>query len=254
MIERCTVQIKGKEYNIDLTLPLDISLPLHEGDENPNCYWAEPPVFETVRAGDFIGSVAEGGPVNYQRICITPHGNGTHTEGRAHIEKEISSTVNNSLKKFIFICELISVEPELSSNDDLVVTEKILREALIHKDAEAVAIRTLPNDPAKRVRKYSGSNPPYFTEEAIAFLVKSGVRHLLTDLPSIDKEADEGKLAGHRAFWDPNGNKRDNCTITELIFVSDEITDGLYLLNLQVCSLEADAVPSKPVLYYLYKN
>jgi kynurenine formamidase len=254
MIERCSLTIKGEEFTIDISNPLDISLPLQEGNKNPNCYWAEPPIFETIREENFIGSVAEGGPVNYQKITITPHGNGTHTEGRAHIEKEMSATVNNSLKKFIFICELISVKPELSKNGDLVITEVLLKESFANRNAEALVVRTLPNNTDKRTRKYSGSNPPYFTPEAIAYLVKMGIQHLLTDLPSIDKEVDGGKLAGHRAFWYPDGVARDYCTITELIYVADRIEDGLYLLNLQVCSLATDAAPSKPLLYYLIKN
>ena len=39
--------------------------------------------------------------------------------------------------------------------------------------------------------------------------------------------------------------------ITEMIFVSDQILDGDYLLNLQMASFENDASPSKPVLYQI---
>ncbi|MFA0961772.1 cyclase family protein [Roseivirga sp. BDSF3-8] len=239
---------------VDLSRPLDISLPLREGHENPNCYWAEPPLFETIRMGEFVGSVKEGGPVNYQKVTITPHGNGTHTESHAHIEKDMKATVNNSLKKFIFICNLITVEPELLKNGDRVITESIVRKAPTHQDTEAIVVRTLPNTADKLARKYSGTNPAYFTTGAVAYLAEKGIKHLLIDLPSVDKEEDGGKLAGHRAFWYPQGKLRRNCTITELIFVPDDVSDGLYLLNLQICSLETDAAPSKPVLYYMNKN
>ncbi len=40
-----------------------------------------------------------------------------------------------------------------------------------------------------------------------------------------------------------------NATITEMIYVSDEVEDGDYILNLQIASFENDASPSKPVLY-----
>jgi hypothetical protein len=36
-----------------------------------------------------------------------------------------------------------------------------------------------------------------------------------------------------------------------MIFLPDSIPDGIYLLNLQIASLETDASPSKPVLYKL---
>jgi len=78
---------------------------------------------------------------------------------------------------------------------------------------------------------------------------------LLIDLPSVDKEHDEGKLLSHKAFWnvkdvnDLNADARMNCTITEMIYVDDSILDGSYFLNLQIASFENDASPSKPVLY-----
>jgi hypothetical protein len=37
-------------------------------------------------------------------------------------------------------------------------------------------------------------------------------------------------------------------------FVSDEVKDGTYLLNLQIASFENDASPSKPVLYAILKD
>ena len=59
----------------------------------------------------------------------------------------------------------------------------------------------------------------------------------------------------HKAFWNVkdinnlNSDARLEATITEMIFVADEIKDGSYLLNLQIASFENDASPSKPILY-----
>ncbi|MNT20180.1 hypothetical protein D3C72_1554800 [compost metagenome] len=59
----------------------------------------------------------------------------------------------------------------------------------------------------------------------------------------------------HKAFWNVkdthnlNSDARFNTTITEMIYVSDEIEDGNYILNLQIASFENDASPSKPILY-----
>jgi hypothetical protein len=44
---------------------------------------------------------------------------------------------------------------------------------------------------------------------------------------------------------------RLNATITELIYVPEHISDGLYALNLQCPNLQTDAVPSRPVIYRL---
>ncbi|MDQ3181409.1 MAG: hypothetical protein M3Q33_12915, partial [Acidobacteriota bacterium] len=64
------------------------------------------------------------------------------------------------------------------------------------------------------------------------------------------------KLSNHRIFWNveqgafsTNEKSLVNNTITEMIFVPDEITDGNYLLNLQIAAFAADASPSRPILF-----
>jgi hypothetical protein len=44
---------------------------------------------------------------------------------------------------------------------------------------------------------------------------------------------------------------RAHATITELAFVGNSVPDGAYLLSLQVAPFEADAAPSRPILYPL---
>ena len=116
---------------------------------------------------------------------------------------------------------------------------------------EALVLRTLPNDAAKRQRHYSGTNPTYIEPALAEWLVEYNVQHFLLDLPSVDREEDAGQLLAHHAFWQYPAQPRREATITELIFVPDEVPDGLYLLNIQITSLELDASPSKPVLYQL---
>ncbi|MGB0167612.1 MAG: cyclase family protein, partial [Luteibaculum sp.] len=114
----------------------------------------------------------------------------------------------------------------------------------------AVIIRTLPNNREKLGKNYSNTNPPYFEPEALAWLREIGVDHVLVDLPSVDREHDGGLLLAHRAFWEkPLDEKGKHRTITELIFVPDNASDGWYWLNLMISSFENDAVPSRPVIY-----
>ena len=87
--------------------------------------------------------------------------------------------------------------------------------------------------------------------EGAKFLREIGVKHLLIDLPSVDKEKDDGKLGAHKAFWNYPDAIREDATITEFIYVSNKIKDGHYLLNLQIAPFHNDASPSKPVLYKL---
>ena len=245
----------GRTYSYDPAAPIDISLPLAPGAEQVNCFWAEPVQFDTIRVGSFVGSVALGGSTNYQRVHLTPHGNGTHTECYGHISPDPAITLNQCLRRFLFVARLVSVAPRPQPNGDLVVMLADVQAALAsHTDRsipEALVLRTLPNAEAKRHRQYSGTNPIY-TEPALAhFLVENNVQHFLLDLPSVDREEDAGQLLAHHAFWQYPVQPRRDATITELIFVPDEVTDGLYLLNIQITSLELDASPSKPVLYQL---
>ena len=116
---------------------------------------------------------------------------------------------------------------------------------------KALIVRTMPNTSRKLHHNYSGSNPAYFTKEAMRSIVDHGIEHLVTDLPSVDKEQDEGKLIAHKVFWQLEGAIRINTTITELAYIENNIEDGIYLMDLQVLRLYMDASPSNPILYSL---
>jgi len=251
---KATLKHNNQTFEVDFSKPIDISITLTNTDENPIAWYIEKPEIEPVRFGDWIGKVSEGSSsTNFNNIFFNPHGHGTHTECLGHITKEFYS-INDTLKTFFFTAELVSVTPEIQG-EDLVITKDQIEKALEGKSPEAVIIRTLPNLNEKLSKKYSNTNPPYLDENAAIFLRKSGVQHLLIDLPSVDKEKDEGKLLAHKAFWNVknvdilNEDARLDTTITELIYVKDEVLDGSYLLNLQIASFENDASPSKPVLY-----
>ena len=250
-MELRNMMVDSNQLQVDLDNPMDISIPLRSGSKNPNCYHAESPIFKPVVQDGFIGSIAQGGPCNHRIISIVPHGNGTHTECYGHISPSPQATLNNSLKKFHFLAQLISVEPHMTDQDDQVILWDHVQKKLGDQSPEALVIRTLPNSADKLTRQYSGTNPPYLEPGFGGQLAARKISHLLTDLPSIDKEVDGGKLINHHEFWGYPENPRTDCTITELIFVPDSILDGIYLLNLQICSLESDASPSKPILYHI---
>lgn len=243
-----TLLHNGKTFRVDFFNPIDISMPL-TADEHASKAWYVPPVkIEPVRMGEWVGDVNQGGSVNFRNITFNPHGNGTHTECVGHISKE-NYSINKVLKRFMFHAELISVLPEFLDNGDQVITKRGIELTLEGKKAEALIIRTISNSPAKLVTQYSNTNPPYISKEAIEYILSLGYQHLLIDMPSVDKEVDEGVLAAHHAFWEYPGNTQEQRTITEMIYVPNEILDGTYILNLQIASFENDASPSKPVLY-----
>lgn len=240
---------------IDTSKGFDISIPLEGNDQNPRAWYVEPPIIEPVRNENFIGSVQEGGAVNFRNIFFNPHGHGTHTECLGHITEEVHS-INQNLKESFFTAKLITLEPTSVINGETIEEDFILipsqfETILKNVETQALIIRTSPNDESKKHLNYSASNPAYLDVKVNRILNKAKIEHLLIDLPSVDRESDGGKLEFHHAFWGVPNDPQFHKTITELIFVPNHVPDGDYILNLQTAPFENDATPSRPVLFQI---
>lgn len=253
---------KQRTWRADVSRPLDISIPLRFDGAQPHCFGAPPARAETYVAGTFEGDVRRGGSCNCSTHVLTPHCNGTHTECVGHITHERVS-IRDVAQESLLLAGVVSIEPQPSPKaldaSDRVIRGDALRAACksLPAECQALVLRSLPNSAEKLARDYdAGPCPAYLEAEAAHYLVECGIEHLLVDLPSIDRMADEGRLLAHRIFWGlPLGANsvtqatRPHATITELIYVDSQIADGVYLLNLQIAPFVADAAPSRPVLY-----
>ncbi len=245
---KATIQHQQRSYKIDFAQPISIALSLQASEAAASAWYCPPVDITAVQTEQFVGDVNLGGAVNFRNITFNPHGNGTHTECVGHISKEFYS-IQDVLKTFIFVAQLVSIEPEAIDGDAVITLAQIQATYQAEDQAEAFLVRTLPNTPDKKTRQYSNTNPPYLEAAALAWLYEQGVRHFMIDTPSVDKEQDDGILAAHHAYWDYPNNPRLDATITELIYVPNSIADGLYILNLQIAPMENDASPSQPILY-----
>jgi len=245
-----TTTIEDKKYSADLTQPIDISIPLLSEAPGPKCFHAPNVRMWPVVAGDWIGSTASGSPVNFYNLQLNPHGNGTHTECVGHISKE-KVTINTVLRQCMCTAQLITIEPTQLAHGDSVITTEQLAQLELATGISALIIRTSPNTAHKMTKDYSSTNPPYMTTEAVQYIVNQGYVHLLLDLPSIDREKDDGKLAAHKAFWNYPATIDNKKTITEMIYVNNSVIDGLYLCDIQIINIDLDASPSRPLLYKL---
>lgn len=244
---KATFKINEELFTVDFSNPLDISIPLNASANNPIAWYLDAPKIEPVTIDGWVGKVSEGASVNFNNIYFNPHAHGTHTECVGHISEEFHS-INEALKEFFFLAEVISVAPQKVGGDQI-IPKTVLESVLKGKKPEAVVIRTLPNTSGKQSQKYSHTNWPYLHQDAAKYLRELGVKHILIDLPSVDKEKDGGKLLAHKAFWNYPEAPRYDATITEFIYVPNSVKDGIYLLNLQIAPFQNDASPSKPVLY-----
>ena len=246
MDHKAIIMIDGIHMEWDFMGGINCSFPLQHGANNPNAFHLPHPEFIPFESGDFIGSTLQGGPVNCAILHLAPHGNGTHTESIWHISTE-KYPICNVFERWFFTAQLCTIEPIMIA-DSMMITKQAIMLALGNARPEAILIRTQKSTEQKM---WSGMDAPAFEPAGLAWLAEIGIRHLLTDLPSVDPEEDEGKLAAHHAFWDYPDNPRIQATITEMIAIPEDVNDGLYLLQFGIAPLMSDASPSMITLYPL---
>lgn len=233
-------------YKFNANKFTDLSLSLNK-ENNVNCYDLQGPSFEYFKSEAFTGSLAAGGSVNCERISFYPHASSTHTECALHV-LPVNFDMRTVQIPVLQMCRVFSVQPSLVDGDwclDMAALNGLSNE----EKFEAIVFRTLPNEAEKSHKNYSGINPAYFEPSVLTHLQNLGFKHLLTDLPSIDKESDAGRLAAHKNWFLVNGQAPADRTITELVYVPNELPDGLYVLSIQVPKIETDAVPSRILVY-----
>jgi len=240
--------LNGRQFLANLTRGFDISRPVRV-QRGARAFGIPAAEVKAFRAGTFVGDVRQGGSCNCESVTFTPHGNGTHTESWGHLTKKRVGVLAE-LTDILLHTHLISLQPHARAKGDLVIEAEQIKTALNGlPNPEALVVRTLFPTP----RKLSDI-PAYFAADALHFLAKQGVRHLVTDLPSLDR-FDDKKLMAHRAWWDlPVGAekphpRRRHCTVTELARIASRVKDGTFIMNLQVVGFPTDASPSRPILF-----
>ena len=251
------IVINNEKKKADLSHPIDLSL-TSKIKNSFKAWYVDEIQIKVIKNGDFIGSVNQGGSVNFKEILINPHGNMTHTESVGHISKE-EVFVNKILEKYHFSAQLISLEPEKANSDgesgvkkgDFYVGIDQIKDK-IKPNIDALILKTQKNYHQLKEKTYNNTNWPYLKKETAAYIRDCGIVHLLIDQPSVDKEFDDGNLLAHKAFWNYPNELDKKRTITELIGIPDGVNDGIYLLNLSMANIENDASPSRPTIYKLF--
>jgi kynurenine formamidase len=260
----------GRRWQADVSAPVDLAITLQFPGPQPRFFADSPATAAPLRSGGFTGAVSSGASCNCGVYTLSPHCHGTHTECVGHVARNATALAGLTPVPPA-LAVLVSVRPETlgpaaaahagpADATDRVVTRGQLATAAarwIGDPWTALVVRTLPNDPGKRYLSYDGPCPaPYFTADAMRWVVERGVTSLVVDLPSLDRADDGGSLAVHRLYWglapdvlDAHQARRGRALVTELAYVPDSAPDGTYLLDLQVPAFATDAAPSRPVLY-----
>lgn len=249
---KAEVDWDGARLSVDFAHGRALSISLDPGGRHPS-FFAEAGVkAQPLRRGDFVGDMAGGSSCNAEVIEFSPHSHGTHTECIGHILPEHQSVIG-TVDEAPTLLRLITIGPE-SLDDNGRIPASALGE-LEGFGGGALALRTLPNEAAKQWRNYDREpNFPVLSAAAMRALSESPLVHLLIDTPSADDPQSQG-LENHATWWGLNASVQPGVpnpqsrSITEMIFVPDDIDDGDYWLDLQLAPIVSDAVPSRPVIY-----
>ena len=265
------IALAGAEVRVDLARPVSLALILDFDGPQPRHFGAPRASARPFEAPGFSGAVASGASCNCEVITLIPHCQGTHTDCAGHLTRGRLDAYR-VVPKGLVPAVLLSVTPLAAAVSgestvpapaagDLLISAAAIAAAWpagAPFAAQALVIRTLPNSADKATRDYTLGSPPYLSRQAAELLVSRGIRHLIVDVPSLDRAYDEGRLTAHRIFFGlpPDSAQletaaRPDATVTEFAFIPDALADGAYLLQLQVPALAGDAVPSRPRLYPL---
>jgi kynurenine formamidase len=266
-------ELEGVEYSSDTSEGVSLGIQVDFDGPQPNHFGAPKASRSPLKLGGFVGDTTQGGSCNVDAIEMVPHCNGTHTESIGHIvDPEVPIGLNQL--NALTTATLLHVEAEPFSDvreslgesyrpalqePDWVVSAKQLEFALHSIDlplTTSLIVTSHDNESAKS-RSYNEENqPPFFTIEAMKLIVSKKFQHLLVSFPSVDRMYDDGLLTNHHLYWNVQEGTHeltedcwDEKTITEMIYVPESVESGLYLLNLQVPGFNADAAPSRPIIY-----
>jgi kynurenine formamidase len=244
---------------VDFASAVSLALELDFTAAQPRHFGAPPATSERFQVANFEGEVARGASCNCRRITLVPHCNGTHTESASHL-----TIAQRPLHEFLpagpVPALLLTVRPTDAMQGDedtmplplpgdrLVTRAGLLAAWAPHSAAapRALLLRTGTD--------WDDSEPPFLTRQLMQELVARGIEHLVIDLPSVDRLADEGRLTAHRIFFGlPAGSTdlaeaaRASATITELAHFPERLRDGPCAVQIQIPAWSGDAVPSRPL-------
>lgn len=243
---------------VDFAAAVSLALELDFNRPHPRHFGAPPATSEAFRVGSFEGDVTRGASCNCRRVTLIPHCNGTHTESASHLTVE-QRPLHSFVPKAPLSALLLTVRatPAGEEEDSVPAPQPgdrlITRGGLLQAWSAYAAVR--PRALVLRTgTDWQEQAPPFLSRQLVTELIARGVEHLVTDLPSVDRLADEGRLTAHRLFFGlPPGSTRlaeatrATATVTELARIPAHLADGPCAVQLQMPDWSGDAVPCRPL-------
>lgn len=244
---------------VDFSAAVSLALVLDFDRPHPRHFGAPPASSEPFRIEGFEGDVARGASCNCRRLVLIPHCNGTHTESASHL-----TIAQRALHELLPVAPmtalLLSVRPVAAAQtDEDSSPEPQPGDRIITRTAMLAAWDKHSSAQPRALLLHTGTDwndaaPPFLSRQLVQELVARGIEHLVTDLPSVDRLADEGRLTAHRIFFglppastDLGAATRPQATITELASFPASLPEGPCAVQIQIPAWSGDAVPSRPL-------
>lgn len=247
----------GDTLEVDFSKGRSLAIDFVPGGPHPIFFTDSQVRTRPLAVGEFVGDMKKGGSCNADVIEFSPHSHGTHTECVGHIHSDHQS-VTETIDQRPTLMRIITIGFEMLEDGHRIPASALSE--IEQFDGKALAFRTLPNDETKKHRNYDlEPRFPVLSHEAMNRLSRTEILHLLVDTPSVDHSDNTG-LENHSSWWGletglqtgvPDASLR---SITEMIYIPDDIEDGDYWLDLQLPPLVSDAVPSRPIVYPVTRN
>lgn len=242
---------------VDFNAAVSLALTMDFNSAQPQHFGAPAATSQPFQVGSFEGAVVRGASCNCQRITLIPHCNGTHTESASHLTVQ-QRPLQEIVPAAPLRAMLVTAHPAhcADTDDDSIPapqhSDRLITRATLDAWRDNIAGTT-----ALLLRtgtRWDDPVPPYLSRQFMSELVAAGIEHLITDLPSVDRLQDEGRLTAHRIFFGLPERSTDlalatraHCTITELAHFPARLVDGPCAVQLQIPALTGDAVPSRPL-------
>ncbi|MDG1252180.1 MAG: cyclase family protein [Schleiferiaceae bacterium] len=241
----------------DVEGPFDLSLAVEIGRKR--AWYIEGMQRRPVRLGDWVGSLNEGGAVNFLTLEFNPHAHGSHTETLGHVCRghfPVNQIDIPWMQEALIVTVRSQIDPDMGQCIRWAQLEEAIETAGGLQGATALLVRAFSEVAGVPEMDHSNTDAPYFEPLVGSKLAEGGILHWMVDLPSVDREEDGGALACHRAFWNvPLGlseaqpDSRVDATISELLHIPATVADGRWHLQMNVASIENDAAPCRPMVF-----
>ena len=261
------------QTSIKLDDGYEVTFNLCAGIDLSNPYFNKPPivnVFGLPRETKEILYSTDNTSVNVDKLSICCHNNRTHTESTKHVYSNGLNISDIKLNTTFYGCIVITIKPKLISQINDIKEDSYECGVEINKDKDLMITKSMIKKKMNDIVKQYDNKLPSFFKQSIfirvecdedtknkncPFLSNNAMKYLHDNITnifginlcSVDR-IKSPKIPNHKIWF--GHNPKSHRLITEGLLISNDVSDGIYVLNFQLSPIaNTDAVPTRPIIY-----